>query len=150
MNRQKRRAAQSEHQRRSKLTAGIGHLSRSGPMQLIISATNRLRDPALDPEIFAAIMHLSAQVARGQRPLCLCCDFEWTNLRVPPPAGIAVVRTAKFFRNRGSGKVGIATGICRSCWDRPDLIEAALERYRRIWPSLSGHPDLHHAPAGRQ
>ncbi len=151
-NRAERRRTQSKRRQRDENFVGhVAHLRR-GPMRITIVPTNHIFDPSLDPEIFNSIVQLTAKVMADERPICLTCDFEWINLRCPPPAAVAVVRTQDFFCDPNADKVlMMVSGICRTCWENhyDDLLERCFERYRKIWPDLRT-ADIHEAPVGVQ
>ncbi len=147
-NRQQRRRAQAE--RRSKLNDGVAQLSRSGPMKLTIAPAGCVFDPQIDPQIVTGILQFGHNILQDDKPLCLCCDHSWTDLKSPPPAAFAIVRTAPFFADRNSGTVAMFSAICGDCCARHDLLDRCLARYREIWPQLRADHVHHDAPTEAQ
>ena len=90
----------------------------------------------LGPETFIGLTAFTKGIMDGERPLCLTCDYEWTDLHCPPPAGFAVVRTHDLAFARSKDAVAITSGICRNCCEHERLMERCLDAYRKIWPDL--------------
>jgi hypothetical protein len=97
----------------------IVKLSESGPMELIVvDPFKALFDSDVEnfAVVSAAIGQFASNVASGKRSLCLLCDVEWnTGFHEPPPALMAIMKTAKAFRcDDDEGLTVMASGICES------------------------------------
>jgi hypothetical protein len=108
------------------ISAGAFHLSVVGPLNI----------PALDPSVIWAIESWLRHADRnraGQRPLCLCCNTEFSGTRAKGvlPAGFAV---AEPFAAQRSAMV--LSGICDACFHSDDLRENVLRAWRRVLPDL--------------
>jgi hypothetical protein len=79
-------------------------------------------------EACAQWMEKTESHPRGQRPICVDCDLEFSPLALPAGFTVAI----PFNRN---GPM-VVCGICVDCLTKKDINERITSQFRTLWPDL--------------
>jgi hypothetical protein len=106
---------------------------------LMLAAGSGNKDAEAIASVIVSWFRQAAAVTNPNKtPLCLDCDTSFTS--AAPPTAFAILmpiarggRTLVFHKGQHSGDA-VVTGICERCTQRPDLLAAAMRRWREIIP----------------